>query len=306
MRDDIIARVVASLNAGNTPGAIEALRDALGEEPENSLAHALLASALMKQRRIHAARHEAELAVALDPTSDFAFRMRGYVALSSADLGRAQLAFAKAVEIDPTAAENRIAEARLAIARHDLAAAQKAIDQALALDPGDTEAKVIKGRVLAKRGRLGEAEIVAREALASSPEDIDTLCLLGEVRLAQGDGKGAKDLALWALQRNANDETALQLLADVKVKESPLLGLWWRYNAWLARLGAHNAMAVLTLMYVVYFLAQQGLDDFGHASYGTLLTVAWLVFCLYTWSGGAIRERMVKKELEHVRLRPNF
>lgn len=306
MREEMLMRVAAGLRSGNTPAAIEALRDLLTEIPDESLPHALLATALLRQRRLHAARHEADLAIALDPRSDIAHRTRGYVAMAGADLRKARLCMERAIEIDPQSAETRIAEARVALAARDLDGAGKAIEAALALEPGSADARILEAELLQQQGRLAEAEAAAREALTASPHDTEAMCRLGEILLARGDTGGAKELALWALQQDATDATAIALLSDVKMKESLLLGLWWRYNSWLSGLGSQNAMAVLTGMYVLYFLAIQALDDFGRGTYVTLLTIAWLVFCVYTWSGAAIRDRMVAKELEQVRLRPDF
>jgi Flp pilus assembly protein TadD len=53
----------------NNTGAIESLRRALSLDPDFSEAHALLSLVLLDQRRIYAAKHEAQLALALSPES---------------------------------------------------------------------------------------------------------------------------------------------------------------------------------------------------------------------------------------------
>ena len=52
---------------GDTASAIQSLRMVLAQDPEHAYAHALLAGCLLDTRRIHAALHEIELALGLEP-----------------------------------------------------------------------------------------------------------------------------------------------------------------------------------------------------------------------------------------------
>ena len=53
--------------SGDLRGAIEALKRALGLEPDHAQAHGQLALCLLGPGRLHAAEHEARVAVSLDP-----------------------------------------------------------------------------------------------------------------------------------------------------------------------------------------------------------------------------------------------
>src|SRR5262245_60945211 len=88
---------------GNTSHAVELLRNALSIDPDHAGAHAVLAIALIQQKRIHAALAEAQMALTLEPENPY----------SHAALGKALFANRK------------------------LSLAEKHLDQALALAPDD-------------------------------------------------------------------------------------------------------------------------------------------------------------------------
>jgi len=304
--DAIIERAMHDIQIGQTAGAIDKLRDVLTINPNDALAHAFLASCLIGQRRLHAARHEADLAIRLQPEFPFAHRMRGLIAMAENDLDRMGEAMNEAVTLDPDDSDNLIGLARYHRARNDTATARALAEKAIEIEPGDPDAVIFHGELALDEGRLDVAQAAAEVCLKSNAEDTDALVLLGNVRLQSGDVEAARDLALWALQLDADDQDALRLLADIKMRENKLLGLFWRFQTGMARLGPERAMLVLICGFVAYSLARVALIDFGYRQYGNILTMAWLGLCLYTWVGAGIQERMVQKELQRVRMRPDF
>jgi Tfp pilus assembly protein PilF len=301
-----LERAIAALRRNDMATAIDHLRDVLTEEPEHAGAHALLAFSLLGSRRRHAARHEANQALACNPELPLAHRASGYVALAEANIGQARLAFQKALELDPSDEQNLLALARCDSAQGNWTAALDNIERALERDAGSGEALEAKGRVHLARGQLPEAEAAARAALALDPESAEALTLLGAVRLRAGDKDAARDLALWALQIDPSDDSALRLMADIKARQSWLLGLWWRYMVWLSKLGNERAVLVLTLTYIVYQAGVFLLGDLGLESAALGLSLLWLMLCIYTWTASSIQRNMVAKELERVRLKPDF
>ncbi len=301
-----IERAASALSHGDTTGAIDHLRSALGDNPENARAHALLAFALLSSRRRHAARHEAALAVACDPELGLGHRVRGYVALAENDLGAASTAFHEALALEPLDEQNLLGMARCHLASRKFPDAMRQIERVLELDANSGDALEVKARLELMQGSLAAAEDSAQRALALDPESPEALTLLGSVRLRSGDTQAARDLALWALQVDPSDDSALRLMSDIKARESWLLGAWWRLMTWLSRLGSERAVLVLTMLYVVHQAIQLVLRDFDWDSAAIGFSLLWLVFCAYTWGAGSIQQRMVTKELEQVRLKPGF
>ncbi len=303
---ELLNRAAMDMRIGQTAGAIDKLRDVLTITPDDALAHTLLASCLMGQRRLHAARHEADLAIQLQPAFPFAHRMRGLIAMSENELERMGEAMQEAVALDPEDSDNVIGLARYHKVRNDLPTARGLAEKALEMEPGDNGALNFIGEIALESGDLDRARQAAQSVLEANPEDVDALVLLGNVALQSGDVDAARDLALWALQRNADDADALRLLTDIKMRENKLLGLFWKFQTWMGRLGAERAMIVLIVAFVLYSFARVALVDFGLQQYGNILQMVWLGLCLYTWVGAGIQNRMVRKELERVRLRPGF
>src|SRR5690606_14608859 len=56
--------------------AIDVLKEVLAENPNDALAHGLLAANLLEKRRIHAAEYELKIALQLDPVQPFLFLLQ--------------------------------------------------------------------------------------------------------------------------------------------------------------------------------------------------------------------------------------
>lgn len=150
------------------------------------------------------------------------------------------------------------------------------------------------------------AERRAREALAIEPEQADALVLMGRVLLRAGKVREARSHALSALGANAMHAGTLHLLAAAKARASWLLGLWWRYNAWVNERGQLRAVAILLALYVVYRFIDAVALDFGKRDVSMVINLAWLALVIYTWVGPAVFEKALKKDLAQVRLRSEF
>lgn len=294
------------LERGDAAGAIETLRRALGQEPADAGLHALLAAALLSARRRHAARLEAEQAVGLEPESSLAHRVLGYVRLAFRDHGGAARAFQAAVALAPHDPQARLGLGRLHAAAGRRAEARAAFEEALALDPGELDAQVELGDLALEAGRREEARGRALEVLRESAEHEGGLALMGRVLLADGEVEEARRHALAILAADPRSAAALHLLVAAKARRSPLLGLWWRWNAFMSSLGDGRAILVLVGLYVAQRLATVALADAGAPGAAGWVSTGWLVFAAYTWIGPAVFSRLLRKELDTVRLKPGF
>ncbi len=212
----------------------------------------------------------------------------------------------QAISLDPQDGASRLTQARIFQAMQLRAEAMEAVANALLLDPEDDDAIALQGALYLDDGNIEHAETNARRVLEHDPEHVDALVLVGHVRLKTGHADEALEHALWALQISPHDIDAIALLAAVKMRQSPLTGLWWRYNAWMSRYGQKGAIAILIAAFILYRFASIALTDAGHAPLATGLTLLWLLLCIYTWSGQSIMQNMIDRELKQVRLRPDF
>ncbi len=294
------------LGGGHVDQAMDVLTRLLGEAPDDADAHACLALCLVARHRLHAAGLEAKLALALDPDSLSAQTAMASVAIANRRFRDAEAHLEAAHALSPGDADLNAMSATLYTAWGRSEQALDSIRQAHALAPEDPSILAQYGGLEFTGGRRDMARTCAEQALEIDPEHVGALTLLGLCDLADGRVEDARAHAVWALQNAPGDEGALTLLAAVKARESWLLGLWWRFQTWITAGSNRRAIALLVGLYLVYRAAGIALVDHGVANGASLLSVVWLGFCVYTWSAPAIFERSIRRELETVRLRPDY
>jgi tetratricopeptide (TPR) repeat protein len=305
--DLALRRAEALLRAGNSRGAIEPLRDALTAAPEEAYPHRLLARALREQSRMAGSLYEAKRAVELAPLDP-----GGHLELAQAEIlhQRRKAALAsvdRAIELDPGEAYAHLIRAKLLRAEGRRGEAQASLAAAQALEPAAPEIIAEQGYAALEQSRMDVVESAGREILSLNPGHPDGLILTGHAMLAHGDSEEGLRLALSALAYAPTDIDALQLLASAKMKKNPIGGLWWRWNRLLVKLGQTRSIFFVVGIWVVYRWSVLASQDFGlPASVEMLLTILYLGFVIYTISASALVGRMVAKEVERVRLNPNF
>jgi len=294
------------MRLGNPHGAIEQFRQVLAFDPEHAAAHACLALCLVDTRRPFAAEHEAGLALACDPENAFNHMVAGIVAVERQKYRLAEEHLERAHAIDHTQADVYRWLARVYGLTGREAMVMPTLREGLERDPQDVEILAALGHRHLELGAIDAAEHHAREALAINAESLAANVLQGHVLLRRGDIEGAKRQALMALRHDAGNVGGLYLLCGIKARTSPMMGLWWRYAAWMARFGDKYTLVVIIGSFALYRVAVQLTADAGYPALSGLLTIAWLLFCVYTWSGVRWFQRAVQKELATVRLKGDF
>lgn len=299
-----LARI--QLAHGNHPGAVEMLRRALSENPDDADAHALLSLVLLRQKRVHAAEHEAGLALTLEADLPMAHVAAASVALARHQFSRAEQHISRLLELEPDDADNLRLQARLFELTGKRPQRREALERALALGPDDPHTLTALGEEALERGDTAEAERRAREALAADAQFLDGLVLMGQVHLRRGQVEEARDHAVWALRQNATDEGALRLLVDLQARRSWVLGLWWRWATWMGTLGDTQGMLVLLGAFTAQYVATQAAEDLKLPTVAQLITLVWLGLAVYSWVAPSLFTRMLRRELEGVQLNARF
>jgi tetratricopeptide (TPR) repeat protein len=304
--EQLIDRARAQIGHGNLSGAIESLRQALSADPDHSGAHALLALCLHDERRLHAAEHEARLAVGLDPDSGLAHYAAAMVALARRDFALAEEHLVRAIALQPEHTHSLLGLARLYLLWNRAPEALPLLEKARELAPDDADTWAALGDYYKSQRDFDRAEQFAREGLKFNPDNADALLVMGEVLLHRGDTAGAREHALLVLRQNANHEGGIHLLTAVKARESPLLGLWWRFNAFFGGGSIMRRVVMLLGIYLAYRVGVLVAGDLGHPNLQGVLAITWIGFCIYTWVGPALFQKQIKRELEPATLHSKY
>lgn len=294
------------LARGQVEASIETLAALLGSDPDHADAHALLALCLVRRKRLHAARLEAERSVALDPEGLLPHLAAAAVASADRrfDVAEGHLRMARTVDPESAAVEIQLARLYMYWGKAMDAATHAA--QAIALEPDDPDALALAGEIALNRGDAAEAARYARDALEADPEHVDGLVLIGQCELAAGNAAAAREHALWALQLDPTDAGALALLCAIKARESLWLGLWWRFQSFIMSGSGTRTILLLLGMFLVYRVAEILLEHAGRRDIADALRIAWLAFAAYTWVAPEWFRRTLRKEMDEVRLKPDF
>lgn len=295
--DKLIERAHTQFRHQDMYGAIETLRQALTLDADSAHAHALLALCLHEQKRVHAAEYEARAALTLDPEFAYAHYAMAMVSIAQRQFKIAERHLNAALALEPGNPALLRALAQLYSfwdrSREVLPLLEKARDA----DPDDPETWAALAEHHRDQRDFKQAEELARRALEIEPENASALITMGYLLLARNETQEAKEHALIVLRGNALHPGAIHLLGAVKARQSPLLGLWWRFNSFFAGGSMTRRVVLLIGMYLAYRAATIALDDFGHSQASTWTSYVWLAFCIYTWVGPAMFQRQLQKEL---------
>jgi tetratricopeptide (TPR) repeat protein len=151
--------------------AEQELRQALGEEPNDPSAHALLAMCLSRRKDHAGAVDTAERAVGLAPDLPLAHYAMAH-ALHAADREtEAAIAVDQAINLDPLNSSYYGLQASIRFARRDWAGALESADAGLRLDPQDDACTNLRAMALVQLGRRDEAGAAIQGALERDPEN---------------------------------------------------------------------------------------------------------------------------------------
>ena len=304
--DRLIERAYTQVRHQDLHGAIESLRQALTLDADSAHAHALLAICLHDQKRVHAADYEARAALALEPEFPFAHYAMAIVLIAQRKFKDAEHHLNASLALEPGNPAMLRALAQLYTMWGRRREVLPLLEKARESDPDDADTWAALAEHYRDERDFKQAEALARRALEIDPENTDALLTMGYVLLGRGETQEAKEHALIVLRNNALHHGAIQLLGAVKARQSPLLGLWWRFNSFFGGGSMARRVVLLIGIYLAYRAAMIALDDFGYEKAGTWAQFAWLGFCVYTWVGPAMFQKQLRKELEPASLSAKY
>jgi tetratricopeptide (TPR) repeat protein len=293
-------------SVGQHESSIEILKELLGEYPEDPFCHALLAANLLARGRVHAAEYELQTALAIDPGLAFSYLIYARVALLKNKHAEARSHCEQALSLNPENEEAHLLISELSRLQSNWPESLAALEHASQLAPDSLEVNTSYGEHYLACGEHARARTYAAEALAKNAQDEDANLLMGKIELLSGEPEEAANHARLVILQNPHSQAALRLLAQVKMSQNPLMGLWWKFNAFVSQLGNLRGALVLVCAFVFFNLLSQIILDLGYSEISQAVSLAWVALVLYSWIGIPWYKKALQKELMKFSFNPEY
>ena len=178
-------RGIAAYTRGHFETAVEAYREAVAADPENTTARHALATSLARLGRFEEGARELEIVVRQKPDSGVAQYNLGAMYSQMGDPDGAIRHFERALELSPELTDARFNLALLLEARGQLDRARDELAEILRRDPQDTSAAIRHALLTARLGRPESGESDLRGILSVDPENSEARMALAGL-LADG------------------------------------------------------------------------------------------------------------------------
>jgi tetratricopeptide (TPR) repeat protein len=274
--------------------AVEYFRQALGDEPDESIIHASFAVCLADLEQLDDAEHHARRAIELDPDLDFNHYAAGYVLDERKRFKEAAAAALEAIRLDP---EEPMYWALLASIRGQQERWQDALEAAengLRHDPAHPGCVNIRSMALQLLGRRQEADAATEAALARDPENPLSHYTRGMALLESGQRKQAMYHFREALRIEPNFEPAREGIVMALKSANPLYRPFLAFAFWLARRGSKWGL-ILPIGLWLLLQAGRALSNTYPALEPWIgpATYAYLALIAVTWLGPHIFDMVV-------------
>lgn len=227
-------------------------RAALSADPEDALAHSLLALALSGQKKEAEALSEARSGVELGPNVSYTHYVLGALLLDRDRDAEAERCAREAVRLDPEDADYRGFLARVHFSRKEWAKAVGAAEEGLALEPDNVDCLNIRGLALVQLGRRGEAGEAIDAALAREPDNPQSHNVKGWALLHAGKHEEALAHFQEALRVDPTMESARDGVVEALKARNIVYRLMLRYFLWMSRLSGSSRWAFIIGAYLAY------------------------------------------------------
>ena len=244
---------------GKPQQAVEAFKETLRLDPNNSMAHALYSVQLRDMKHYVLAEQEVSVAIQLDPANHGAYFSYANILLKQKnETARAIQYSLKSLELAPDKAQYHVTLGNLLVLTGDIVAAEAEFQRALSLDPEDDYAHNSYGAMLLNNKR--------------NPQEA-----LTHFRIA-------------LMQVPDNEEIRNNFFRALKAKNK-FYALFWNYTLLRRKMGKAYILLPLGLFIIVGLLGSLSVTT----PIATLLVLLYMLFMLYIFTIGPLFNFLVKR-----------
>jgi tetratricopeptide (TPR) repeat protein len=204
--------------AGDTPAAVSALRQAILLDPHNPNFYIDFANLSLNHQSFQVGINVVSDGIAVQPKTASLYLARGVLYVQLADYEKAEADFEQAHQLDPGQSLSSAAQGLLAAQQNDLDRALAAVQAKLARKPDDAYLLYLRADFLSQKGaepntpEFQTAMQSAKKAVALQPALGDARVVLAKLYMQVGQYQDAAAQCRKALEINPKDQTAVYRL----------------------------------------------------------------------------------------------
>jgi len=275
--------------------AEQELRHVLFDEPNNPVAHSLLAVCLVVRNAYQEATSEAEQAIHLAPDLAYVHYVLAFVMRARNRLPEGEAAIRAAIALDPNDADHFALQASIFLQQKKWRPALEAAEQGMAIDPESVQCANLRATALTQLGRRESATETLELALRKDPGNAHTHANLGWVKLEQGRHAEALEHFREALRLDPESDWARSGIVEALKARHVVYRLMLGYFFWMSKLSGRTQWIVILGAYFGYQFLRAAAQNAPHLA-AWIQPVLWLyiVFVWLTWTATPLFNLMLR------------
>jgi len=265
------------------------LEQALAQEPNNAVAHAMLSQCCLRgpnpdAKQLQRATEEAEEAIRCDPGLSECHSAMARVMLCRNRFPEARKAAREAMQLSPDNPHYYVVAAMVEHAQSKWQESADLCEIALHLDPENSDANNLRAMALVKLGRRTEAGATIDATLNRNPDDATSHANKGWTLLEQGKPDEAMNHFKEALRLNPQSEWARQGIIEAIKARSFVYSLMLKYFFWMARFSSQTQFIIMIGAYMLNrAVATYGRANPQYRLYCDIFLYTYFAFMIMTW-----------------------
>ncbi|MGI9405476.1 MAG: tetratricopeptide repeat protein [Hyphomicrobiaceae bacterium] len=289
--------------AGNPRAALDPLRAALEEVPDDPGLLVIYARTLIDTKQHDEAERALITARAINPEDADGHLVQSLIHLHRNEFGRAQTECDLALALDPEMADAHFIRGMVLQTYHQDAEAEAAFLKAIELAPTSPAIAVALARLKHRRGQGEAAAAVLAQIDEPGQSHPEYILMMGQMAFDAQRLDEAYDRAIWVLQNNPDDDEAVLLLAKVKFSRSGISGWPFRLSFWFDARPVWLRV-VLAVVGILAFVACASRWRAGARDLWLLVPILGVMAAAaFAWMRSHLLGIVVKRELRSVKLK---
>jgi tetratricopeptide (TPR) repeat protein len=285
MSDFHHARAELLYDQGRYEMAQQELEQVLASDPDDVMAHALMALCFVEQKAYQKAGEEADRAIHLGPDDPFTHYVKARICLERNRSKEAFESIRQAIAFNPYAAEFHALLSAAHYGQSQWKEALVAAEKGLELEADHIQAANLRAMSLVKLGRREEAGETLDATLAKNPENSYSHTAYGWTHMEESKPQEALEHFREALRLDPENEAARSGIVEALKARNPIYSLFLKYVLAMAKLPAKVQLGiVIGAVLLMNFLGGLERRNPEWGPWILPIQMTYLGFVLITWT----------------------